>query len=90
MPEASSGPPPSRDAEGEGPAVAPRHPDQVASHDVPQAPEVRVAMPIALGAWDRAPAHQLGTVPPDAPSHAAYAATLRRTREDGFANLASG
>lgn len=48
---------------------------------------VPAALPIALVAWDRAPAQDLGTIPPGASSHATYAATLRRTREDGFAHL---
>jgi len=48
---------------------------------------VPAALPIALVIWDRAPAQALGIVPPGAAAHAAYAAILRRTTEDGFAHL---
>ncbi len=48
---------------------------------------VPAALPIALVSWDRAPARELGAVSPEAGVHAAYAAILRRTREDGFASL---
>lgn len=48
---------------------------------------VPAALPIALVSWDRAPARELGTVPPEAAAHAAYAALLRRTREEGFARI---
>lgn len=48
---------------------------------------VPAALPVALVGWDRAPARELGTVPPEAAAHAGYAAILRRTREEGFARL---
>lgn len=48
---------------------------------------VPAALPIALVAWDRAPARELGILAPEAAAHAAYEAILRRTREEGFARL---
>lgn len=48
---------------------------------------VPAAQAIALVAWDRAPARELGMVAPGAEAHAGYAAVLRRTREEGFVRL---